>query len=519
MGGPSLCSGMASQTCRYRTNESTSFPESLSTFTGYSSERLSFYLNNDQDRIDDSEQAADHLLANNIQSLQLDERYKSQYPSLFDNPDRQTWQKKLLIILPHFGLVFLSLIYTVIGAIIFYYIEYPNESTLKRKNLERINQLHSAITDDLWELTRNETIQNKADWDRVTNQYFDQLMQALHDAFSENHISVEEIRNNHTESVWSFSSSFFFSITLITTIGYGHLIPKTLDGRLACLIFSLFGIPLILVTIADLGKFLSLVTGKLYIALSDLCKLFVRKVSLCCLQLSKRSNEHGSEETASAGTSDAYRPNLSEMDFMDPDEKSVSVIFVLVIWIGYTALGFGDIVPQNKTFLWATVIYFVLGLVVTTMCVDLVGSQYIQKFHFIGRNVRRVTETAMANWNGRAIRLGDVFHYVAFLQKSFGLGPDQMDRIAALPTEYLIECMMHGRQPNLKLFTGRPFIPNDIYYIKWIEQPRTASYTSEKVLASVESLEVTSRCSNKRTPREWYYHMAFEHMSNAEQST
>lgn len=122
---------------------------------------------------------------------------------------------------------------------------------------------------------------------------------------------------------------------------------------------------------------------------------------------------------------------------------------------------------------------------------------------------------ALIQFGGKVVNLSDVFGYVAFLQKSFGVTAEQIGQMATLPEEYLLECLVHGRQPNIRYFAGaKPFIPNDIYYIKWIEQPRTLSYTSEKVLASLESLDVTSRCSTVRTPREWYYHMIMEHMKD-----
>lgn len=58
------------------------------------------------------------------------------------------------------------------------------------------------------------------------------------------------------------------------------------------------------------------------------------------------------------------------------------------------------------------------------------------------------------------------------------------------------------------LFEGiRPYVPPDIYFFKWIEHPRTLSLASERVMASMESLDLnTSRCSTARTltPREYY---------------
>ncbi|KAK5981474.1 hypothetical protein GCK32_019894, partial [Trichostrongylus colubriformis] len=65
------------------------------------------------------------------------------------------------------------------------------------------------------------------------------------------------VKKNATAEIWSFSTAIFFAVTVVTTIGYGNPVPVTNVGRIVCIMFSLFGIPLTLVTIADLGKFLS----------------------------------------------------------------------------------------------------------------------------------------------------------------------------------------------------------------------------------------------------------------------
>ncbi|XP_003404252.2 potassium channel subfamily K member 17 [Loxodonta africana] len=52
---------------------------------------------------------------------------------------------------------------------------------------------------------------------------------------------------------WELVGSFFFSVSTITTIGYGNLSPQTLAGRVFCIFFALVGIPLNLVVLNRLG--------------------------------------------------------------------------------------------------------------------------------------------------------------------------------------------------------------------------------------------------------------------------
>uniref|UniRef100_A0A8C9HGQ3 Potassium two pore domain channel subfamily K member 15 n=1 Tax=Piliocolobus tephrosceles TaxID=591936 RepID=A0A8C9HGQ3_9PRIM len=53
---------------------------------------------------------------------------------------------------------------------------------------------------------------------------------------------------------WKFAGSFYFAITVITTIGYDHAAPDTDSGKVFCLFYALLGIPLTLVTFQSLGE-------------------------------------------------------------------------------------------------------------------------------------------------------------------------------------------------------------------------------------------------------------------------
>ncbi|XP_053301463.1 potassium channel subfamily K member 3a [Pleuronectes platessa] len=53
---------------------------------------------------------------------------------------------------------------------------------------------------------------------------------------------------------WKFAGSFYFAITVITTIGYGHAAPSTDGGKVFCMLYALLGIPLTLVMFQSVGE-------------------------------------------------------------------------------------------------------------------------------------------------------------------------------------------------------------------------------------------------------------------------
>ncbi|XP_039980546.1 potassium channel subfamily K member 3a [Xiphias gladius] len=53
---------------------------------------------------------------------------------------------------------------------------------------------------------------------------------------------------------WKFAGSFYFAITVITTIGYGHAAPSTHGGKVFCMFYALLGIPLTLVMFQSVGE-------------------------------------------------------------------------------------------------------------------------------------------------------------------------------------------------------------------------------------------------------------------------
>ncbi|RWS29091.1 open rectifier potassium channel protein 1-like protein, partial [Leptotrombidium deliense] len=70
----------------------------------------------------------------------------------------------------------------------------------------------------------------------------------------ETYLREQELNDeNRLRTRWDFFNSFFFAITVVTTIGYGHLSPSTLSGRLFCIVFAIFGIPMTGILLGAIG--------------------------------------------------------------------------------------------------------------------------------------------------------------------------------------------------------------------------------------------------------------------------
>ncbi|TNN15803.1 Two pore potassium channel protein [Schistosoma japonicum] len=72
---------------------------------------------------------------------------------------------------------------------------------------------------------------------------------------------------------WKFAGAFYFSTTVITTIGYGHSTPKTIGGKIFCMCYALPGIPLCLIMFQSIGERMNTIITYILKKSNILCKL------------------------------------------------------------------------------------------------------------------------------------------------------------------------------------------------------------------------------------------------------
>ncbi|XP_013196116.1 potassium channel subfamily K member 18 [Amyelois transitella] len=168
----------------------------------------------------------------------------------------------LAFLFSNVGITVLVVGYTIAGAFMFQAIEGASE--MERVNhmaLERNNTAHY-----LWQnvtLTLN-LFNETALKDRISSelkQYQVKVVLAVRRGWD----------GGRSSRQWSFSSAFLYSLTVITTIGYGHLSPRTSWGKVTTILYTLLGMPLFLLYLSNLGELLAQWCKCLY-ALVCLCR-------------------------------------------------------------------------------------------------------------------------------------------------------------------------------------------------------------------------------------------------------
>ncbi|XP_056447070.1 potassium channel subfamily K member 10b, partial [Gadus chalcogrammus] len=130
------------------------------------------------------------------------------------------------------GVFVVVLLYLVCGGLAFRALEQPFESHQK-----------DSITHEKSDFLKKHSC--------VTPDELEALIQHSIDAVNAGVSPIGD--TSYNSSYWDLGSAFFFAGTVITTIGYGNIAPSTEGGKIFCILYAIFGIPLFGFLLAGVG--------------------------------------------------------------------------------------------------------------------------------------------------------------------------------------------------------------------------------------------------------------------------
>ncbi|XP_070569175.1 TWiK family of potassium channels protein 18-like [Ptychodera flava] len=313
--------------------------------------------------------------------------------------------------------------------------------TFSKPNMDlvRLELLHSLR--DVWASDpgnwTDEAVKYLSNYDRQV----EQIQAAL--------LNAEAEADNHRYTRRHFGDWFnacFFCLTVITSIGYGHLIPVTSAGYGLLLVYTVVGIPLFFIYIFKLGELLAVPIKRVYLSC---CTLARRQASALVGRRSGRANrnfkelENGEDDKRvkrrgrgsdqeEAILSDDFGVDAPEQDNIkvefqtddiserSPDDVEIPVVVLMLVvfiyvlicaaifsamegWpyaasayfsvITITTVGFGDYIPDTdpNTKHFFISFYIVTGLLLLSICINLMLSR-ISKFADWFFNLKCCTE-------------------------------------------------------------------------------------------------------------------------------
>nr|XP_046191775.1 potassium channel subfamily K member 15-like [Oncorhynchus gorbuscha] len=206
---------------------------------------------------------------------------------------------------------------------------------------------------------------------------------------------------------WKFAGSFYFAITVITTIGYGHAAPGTDSGRTFCMFYAVLGIPLTLVMFQSMGERINTLVRYL------LCRL------KCCMGL--RWTDVSMGNMVLVGLLSCMSTLCVGAAAFSHFEGWTFFHAYYYCFITLTTIGFGDFVALQKKealqrripYVAFSFMYILVGLAVIGAFLNLVVLRFLTYSTQEGTRsleVEREEQAAVPTrpWGGKAVEEADV---------------------------------------------------------------------------------------------------------------
>ncbi|VDM39071.1 unnamed protein product [Toxocara canis] len=332
--------------------------------------------------------------------------------------------KYVKILTPHVILVAVLIGYLCLGAWILMLLETRTELMARSRKLVRLTNMMTNFTADSWRILNDAQTGvraiNHAEWATLFRQaiifrvillreYMVSVSEVVDDRrpIRKELNKPDDLENMHNK--WTFPTALLYVLTVLTTCGYGEVSVDTDLGKVFAVAFALVGIPLMFITAADIGKFLS----ETLLRFVSNWNRMIRKIKQVCCRRRYARRKSMQSSNGQSDTMEMLGIDGTDEKLWFPIGAYVSCIclycsmgsamfinwerswsFIHAFHFGFNLIvtvGLGDIVVKDYIFLSLIVAFVIVGLSVVTMCVDLASTHlkaYFTRIHYFGRAKR-----------------------------------------------------------------------------------------------------------------------------------
>ncbi|XP_015837866.1 uncharacterized protein LOC103313893 isoform X3 [Tribolium castaneum] len=152
------------------------------------------------------------------------------------------------------GLLVLMTGYAFVGALLFKALEGGNDGDVPA----HVQRSREDCLRELWLITERLNVLYEKNWTRLVTEQLKRFERAVVEA------GKADGASNPAAPHWTFGGALLYSLTLLTTVGYGRLSPRTALGKVVAVIYALIGVPLMLILLSALGAMLASGARKAY---------------------------------------------------------------------------------------------------------------------------------------------------------------------------------------------------------------------------------------------------------------
>ncbi|XP_046390755.1 potassium channel subfamily K member 18-like isoform X2 [Ischnura elegans] len=157
----------------------------------------------------------------------------------------------LCLLLSSPGLLALVISYCLLGACLFRYLEWEEEEA---EALTAVDKYREDCIKELWHITERLNVLYEKNWTSLVNEQL-HLFEISVTSLAKTEVQDYSIHGGPQKH--SFVHGLFYSLAIMTTVGFGKFSPKTPTNKVVVMMFAVFGVPITMICLAYLGTLLA----------------------------------------------------------------------------------------------------------------------------------------------------------------------------------------------------------------------------------------------------------------------